>query len=213
MDDQHSAPNGTLRGNDPFVAPSFSLRNRMARGFWGLVWLLLFRPSPRMAHRWRAMLLRAFGAQLGPHVHIYPSVKVWAPWNLVCESHVGVGDGATLYSMAQISLGHHVVVSQGAHLCTGSHDIHSANFQLVTAPIRIEPYTWICAEAFIGPGVSSAEGCVIAARAVVMRSLKEEWAVWAGNPARRIALRRNSELIETNLSETKTALQDSGNSY
>lgn len=192
MGEPHRPALGTLQGNDPFVAPSFSLRNRMARGLWNFVWLLLFRPSPRVAHRWRAMLLRAFGARLGPHVHIYPSVKVWAPWNLVCESHVGVGDGATLYSMAQISLGHHAVVSQGAHLCTGSHDIHSANFQLVTAPIRIEPYTWICAEAFIGPSTSIAMGCVIGARAVLTRSVHEQWSVWAGNPARRISQRRHS---------------------
>lgn len=194
MNDRRHPPPGTLAGNDPTIEPSFSLQNRLMRALWNLVWALLFRPSPRLAHRWRAMLLRTFGAQLGPHVHIYPSVKVWAPWNLACESHVGVGDGANLYSMALISLGHHVVVSQGAHLCTGSHDIHSANFQLVASPIRIEPYVWICAEAFIGPGTSVAEGCIVGARSVVMRSLTEGWRVWVGNPARETSQRRNLKI-------------------
>ncbi len=35
-----------LQDNDPFTQPSFSLGNRAARALWGVVWLLLFRPSP-----------------------------------------------------------------------------------------------------------------------------------------------------------------------
>jgi len=42
---------------------------------------------------------------------------------------------------------------------------------------------WVCAEAFIGPGVRVPEGCVLGARAVVVKSIIEPWTVWAGNPA------------------------------
>ncbi len=172
-----------IQGNDPYIQASFSLSNRLLRMLRGITWLLLFKPSPRICHSWRAFLLRLFGAKLGVHVHVYPSAKIWAPWNLVIGNHVGIADGATVYSMALIQIGDYCVISQGAHLCAGSHDIDSVNFQLIAAPIVISPYTWVCAEAFIGPRVSIAEGCVLGARAVVMKSIDQAWSVWAGNPA------------------------------
>ncbi len=184
---QHSAP---ISNNDPFVNESFRLSNRLARGLWQFVWGLLFRPSPRILHGWRATLLRIFGAQIGPHVHVYSNVRIWAPWNLIIEGYVGVGEGAILYNMASISLGHHCVVSQGAHLCAGTHDIHSPNFQLQTEPIALAPFTWVCAEAFVGPGVCIAEGCVLGARAVVMKPISIPWSVWAGNPVRQLGMRK-----------------------
>lgn len=178
------------QGVDPTREASFTLANRLARATWNLVCLLLFRPSPRPLHAWRAFLLRLFGARLGPHVHVYPSVRIWAPWNLTVDAHSGIGDGAIVYNMAPIRIGHHCVVSQGAHLCGGSHDVDSADFQLVAGPIELEPHVWICAEAFVGLRVRIAEGVVVGARAVVTRDLPEAWSVYAGNPARRLRSRR-----------------------
>ncbi len=179
-----------VQGNDPTREASFSLGNRLGRAAWALAYALLFRPSPRPFHAWRALLLRLFGARIGPHVHVYPSVRVWAPWNLEIEGHAGVGDGAILYCMGPLRIGHHCVVSQGAHLCGGSHDVDSDNFQLVAGPIQLAPYVWICAEAFVCPDVRIAEGVVVGARSVVTRDIREPWTVHAGNPARRIRARR-----------------------
>jgi putative colanic acid biosynthesis acetyltransferase WcaF len=80
-------------------------------------------------------------------------------------------------------IGDDCVISQGAHLCGGSHDIDSANFQLISKTIKLEKNVWVCAEAFVGPGVTVAEGCVLGARAVVVKTIAEPWSVWAGNPA------------------------------
>lgn len=171
-----------VQDNDPYTQPSFSLRNRLARYAWGFVQVTLFRLSPRPLHFWRAMLLRMFGARLGANVHVYPGARIWAPWNLHVGDYVGVADGVTIYNIAPVEIGSRCVVSQGAYLCTGSHDIDSPNFQLIASPIRLGDYAWICAEAFVGPGVSVAEGCVLAARGVAVKSIKEPWTVWAGNP-------------------------------
>lgn len=172
-----------IKENDPFTGPSFSLGNRLKRALWGIVWLVFFFPSPRPFHLWRTLLLRLFGAKLGKNVHVYPNVKVWAPWLLTIGNRVGIADGVTLYNMAPIDIGENSVVSQGAYLCGGSHDIDSENFQLIAKPIILDKNVWVCAEAFIGPGVSVAEGSVLAARAVVVKSITEPWTVWAGNPA------------------------------
>ena len=172
-----------IQGNDPYTQPSFSFANRLNRLLWGVVWLLLFRPSPRPFHAWRSLLLRLFGAKIGEKVHVYPNVKVWHPSLLIIGDRVGIANGVNLYNMATVHIGDNCVVSQGAHLCTGTHDIDSANFQLITKPITLNAHVWVCAEAFIGPGVSIAEGCVVGARGVVVKSIADAWTVWAGNPA------------------------------
>lgn len=184
-----------IQGNNPFTGPSFSLSHRIRRQLWGVVWLLLFRPSPRPFHAWRNFLLRTFGATLGQHVHIYPSVKVWAPWNLAVGNYVGIGDGTNVYCMDRISIGDYAVISQGSHLCAGSHDFNSANFQLVTAPITIGSRVWLCADSFVGPGVTIADGSVVGARGVVSKSIFEPWCVWAGVPVKRVGTRDKTKVL------------------
>jgi putative colanic acid biosynthesis acetyltransferase WcaF len=178
-----------LKGIDPTTQPSFSLANRLTRLAWGMVYTLLFRPSPRPCHAWRAFLLRCFGARLGKACHVYPKAQIWAPWNLELEDHAGIAGDVICYSMAKIHLGERVVVSQGVHLCTGTHDYEDPNFQLYALPIVVGARAWLCAECFIGPGVTVGEGAVIGARSVVTKSMPE-WMVCAGNPCKPIKPRR-----------------------
>lgn len=163
--------------------PTFSFGNRFRRAIWNTVCALFFRPTPRTAHAWRAMILRMFGAKIGKHVHVYSKVSIWAPWNLIIEDYVGVANGANLYSMATIHLRARCVISQGAHLCSGTHDYEDSDFTLYALPITVGERAWICAEAFLGPGVEIGEGAVIGARAVVTKSMPE-WMVCAGNPCK-----------------------------
>lgn len=172
-----------IQGNDPFTASSFTYRNRLARLAWAIVYTMFFRFTPRAMHAWRNVLLRAFGAQLGQHVHIHGTARIWAPWNLCIADYVGVGEHVNIYNMALLDVGSYAVISQGTHLCAGSHDFNSQNFQLFAKPISIGAHTWICADAFVGPGVTIAEGCVLGARGVLMKSIATPWTVWAGNPA------------------------------
>jgi len=164
-----------------FTGPSFTLRNRFARVIWNAVCLLAFRFSPRPLHAWRAWILRCFGARLGRNCHIYPGAKIWAPWNLKCGDEVGVADGVILYNQAPIRLANRVVISQGSHLCTGTHNHESERFELVAQPIVVGERAWICAEVFVHPGVTIGEGAVIGARAVVTRNMPK-WMVCAGHP-------------------------------
>jgi len=168
--------------SDTYTGPSFSFRNRLARAVWNLVQATLFRWSPRPLHTWRAFLLRLFGARLGSRCHIYPGVMIWAPWNLTCGDEVGVADRAILYNQAPIHLGTRAVISQGAHLCTGTHDYNSPAFPLIAKSITVEAYAWVAAEAFVHPGVTIGEGAVLGARSVAPRDLNA-WAVYAGSPA------------------------------
>lgn len=162
-----------------------SLANKLGRVAWAAVWLLLFRPSPRILFGWRRFLLRCFGAQVGRNSRISPSVRVWAPWNLAVGTEAAIAHGVDCYCVAKLSLGDHATVSQYAFLCCASHDITDPNMGLTSAPIHIGDQAWVCAGAFIGPGLEIGQGAVVGARAVVTRNVPP-WVVVAGNPAKRI---------------------------
>jgi putative colanic acid biosynthesis acetyltransferase WcaF len=166
---------------DTFTGASFSLSNRIARVLWGLVNLILFRFSPKPLHEWRSFLLRCFGAKVGKGVHVYPGVKIWAPWNLDLGDGCGVANDAILYSQGKISIGSRSVISQGTNVCTGTHDYTKQGSPLITKPITIGDNVWVAAEAFIHPGVTIANGCVIGARSVVNNNMPE-WMVCTGHP-------------------------------
>lgn len=180
-----------LQGADLKSGPSFSFTNRAMRAAWGIAWLTLFRPTPRTANRWRQMVLSLFGAKLGRNFRIHGSSKVWAPWQLRVGDFVSVGEGVHFYNMAPITVGDRAVISQGSHLCAGTHDYNSPNFQLIAKPITIGADAWICTEAFIGPGVDVPAGCVVGARSVMTRTpVDGAWQVFAGNPVKKIKQRQ-----------------------
>ncbi|MGH9585889.1 MAG: putative colanic acid biosynthesis acetyltransferase, partial [Acidobacteriaceae bacterium] len=139
---------------DPTLIPQTSLKNRAGRLLWGVCHLLVYRPSPRACHAWRAMLLRAFGAKVGARCHFYPGSKVWAPWNLKCEDRVTFGDGSEIYNPSPIHFGSHAIVSQGAYVCGATHLYNRPQFEMISFPMTIGRYAWICARAIVGPGVN-----------------------------------------------------------
>ncbi|MFD1912805.1 hypothetical protein [Halodurantibacterium flavum] len=172
---------------------TFTLAHRAERALFLLVWAVLARWTPPGMARWRALILRAFGAEVGRGARVYGSARIWLPRNLTLGPGAVIGPRVTVYSMADIRLGAGAVVSQGAHLCCGSHDITSPGFELKTARIEIGPGAWVAAEAFVGPGVSMGEGAVLGARAVTFGDVPA-WEVWAGNPAKRLKNRPREAL-------------------
>ena len=174
---------------DPYLSASMPLSNRAARAVWSVAYTLLVRYSPRPCHAWRAAVLRLFGAQLGPDCHIYPGARIWAPWNLICENAVGIADGVTVYNPALIRLCSHSVISQDAYLCGATHDIDDPTFPMVSLPITVGRYAWVCARAVVCPGVHVGEGAVLAWAGVATHDL-EPWTVYGGVPAKVLRVRR-----------------------
>jgi putative colanic acid biosynthesis acetyltransferase WcaF len=175
-------------------ASPLTWRNKLGRALWGIVWLFLFRLSPRPCFGWRRWLLRCFGARLGTGVHVYPSCRVWAPWNLEMGDHSCLSFDVDCYCVNRIRIGAHATVSQYSYLCTASHDIQDPHMRLVTAPIDIGEGAWVCAGVFVAPGVVLGQGAVAAARAVVVKDV-EPWTVVGGNPAQFIRMRELRELV------------------
>ncbi|MER8423318.1 colanic acid biosynthesis acetyltransferase WcaF [Mesorhizobium sp. M1403] len=169
------------------AARKWSRRELAGRFFWDLS-RPLFAWSPRPFWGWRRAVLRLFGARIGREVHIYPTVRITIPWNLTIGDQSAVGDRAILYALGPISLGDRVTVSQGAHLCAGTHDYRDPTMPLEKRPIVIGSGAWICADAFIGPGVTVGASAIAGARSVVMKNVDEKTIV-VGNPAKKVGLR------------------------
>lgn len=159
-------------------------KHQIIRLLWNIVWTLFARPLPRSIGKgWKRFLLRCFGAQIHPTAHIYSSAKVYYPPNLIMEADSCMASEVNCYNVDIVRIGCNTIVSQGAFLCTASHNINSPQFPLITAPIILEDQVWVGAEAFVGMGVTIGQGAVVGARTAVFRDVKP-WVVVGGNPAR-----------------------------
>ena len=162
-------------------ARKWSRREQLGRVLWGLA-QPLFRFSPRPCWGWRRWLLRCFGAEVGRHVQIHARVRIEIPWNLEIGDWSAIGFDALVYNLGRVRIGQRATISHRAHLCAGTHDFNDPALPLEKRPITIRDDAWVCAEAFVGPGVEVGAGAVVGARAVVVQNV-EAWTIVAGNPA------------------------------
>lgn len=159
-----------------------SNKNKIIRTIWIACYVLFFRIVPTPFHGLRCFVLRMFGAKVGKRVHVYPDVSIWAPWNLEIDDYSCLGRKVVCYSVDKVIIGRKVVVSQGSHLCTATHDYTDRKFPLLTAPIVLKDEVWLAAECFVGPGVVANASSMAGSRAVVTKDMEEN-AIYTGNPA------------------------------
>ena len=150
---------------------------------WWLVQAIAFPLSLHNFNGFRCWLLRLFGAQIGTDVLIRPTARVTYPWKLVIGDYSWIGDDVVLYSLEKISIGSHCVISQKCYLCTGSHDIESSTFDLLTAPITIGNGAWLATDCFVAPGVTIGANTVIGARSSVFTDISSAQVAF-GTPCR-----------------------------
>ncbi len=169
--------------SNPKVQPGFRGRPAWFVQSWWIVQSLFFHTSPQFMYGWRRFLLRAFGARIGKGVLIRPSVSVTYPWKVSIGDWSWIGDGVTLYSLGEITIGDHAVVSQQSYLCTGSHDYNRISFDLYAVPIHVESEAWVASQVFVGPGVTIGCGAIVGAASVVLTDVPAGM-ICAGYPAK-----------------------------
>lgn len=173
--DQYDA-SGFVRGRPLWV-----------EALWWLMQAALVRSwIPGAAHR--QYLLRLFGARIGEGVTIKPGVRVKFPWRLQIGDHTWIGEDVWIDNLAPVKIGSHCCMSQGAYLCTGSHNWSRQRFDLTVRPIEIKDQAWVCAKAVVAPGVTIAEGSVLSLGSVATGNLGA-WGLYSGVPAKRIKAR------------------------
>ena len=145
--------------------------SHMREGLWILCKCLFFLNGFPWPSALRVFWLRLFGARVGKNVVIRSGVNISFPWRFMAGDHVWIGEDVFILSLAPVTLGSQVCVSQRAFLCTGSHDWRRQGFDLQVRPIVVESEVWIAAQVFIGPGTTIGWGSVISAGTVLLKTV------------------------------------------
>ncbi|NOX99946.1 MAG: colanic acid biosynthesis acetyltransferase WcaF [Verrucomicrobia bacterium] len=152
------------------------------RVFWYGVSRLFFETRLPWPYAIKRSLLSLFGCRLRDGLIIKPDVKIKYPWFLDIGAHCWIGEGVWIDNLCQVTLGDHVVLSQGAYLVTGSHDYKKSTFNLILDPIEIKSGAWIAAKSIVCPGVTIGACSVLTAGSVATKNLKSH-SIHSGNPA------------------------------
>ena len=180
------------RFNRPRPHQDYYQRSVVLVQLWWIVQATLFAWSPQFFYGWRAFLLRLFGARIGKGIKIRPTARVTLPWKVTLGDYCLIGDDVVLYSLDNIEIGEHTVISQRSYICTGTHDLERVSFDLITQPVKIADQVWIAANVFVAPGVSIGQGCVVGVSSTVFDDLPEGMICY-GSPAKPVKPRKIPE--------------------
>lgn len=170
----------------PIQSSSMPVSEKFKNKLWGIVNVVCFRYTPSITgffRKWRVILLRAFGANLSNSASIHPKARIDYPWRLSMGDQSSLGANSWAYCLDNISIGENSCIGENVFLLTGSHDISSPNFELVTKPINIGNGVWVATGSYVLPGVSLSDLSVVAANSTVVKSTTENDVV-GGNPAK-----------------------------
>lgn len=170
----------------------YSFSEYLRKFLWEWVQRTFIRFSFRRAEGWRRFWLRRFGARISDTCKIKPTTIIRHPWLLTMGEYSVLAEDVEVYNLGPVEIGDHSVVSHQAYLCAGTHDYTRPDLPLLRPPIRIGSGVWVCAKAFIGPGVSVGDNAIVGACAVVTRDVPEGVIV-QGNPASVVKRRPVSE--------------------
>ena len=118
------------------------------------------------------------------NVTINYASRIQAGRNFSCNS------GTYINAVGGVVIGDNVLVGANVVISTGKHYLGS-NFgsiletPVIELPINIGSGVWIGANVTVLPGITIADGCIIGANSVLLRSTDQN-EIWAGVPAKKI---------------------------
>ena len=157
-------------------------RGLVLRTCWYLTNVIVFKSAIVIPFGFKQAVLRLFGAKIGQNVVIKPSVNIKYPWNLEVGDNSWIGEEVWIDSLAKVTIGKNVCVSQGAYLCAGSHDWSKVGFDLKIAEIALNDGCWVCAKAIVMGGSLVSSHSIVTAGSV-LSGTTESYGIYSGNPA------------------------------
>ena len=161
------------------------------------LWLyrvLVSRLPETRAFGFKAWLLRWCGAEVGRNVRINSSAVVSGTARLRIGDNVWIGPDCRIYPTGEgdVTIGSNVDIAPEVMIVTGSHEVavegERAAGRGCSAPVVVGDGCWLCARATVFKGVCIPPRTVVAAGAVVVRSVSDRpGGMWAGVPAKAVA--------------------------
>ena len=144
----------------------------------------------RFHSKWLLFVLRLMGADVGRGVTIYPGANIYNQSKLKIGNDVFINDGFWCNAKGEVVVGDDVIMGPNVVIHSSNHNYMDVAVIIrkqghTDAPVRINKNVWIGANVVILPGVEVVERAVIAAGAVVTKSIVEP-GVYAGVPAKKI---------------------------
>lgn len=173
--------------DSPYDSP-WSLRQRLKMMIWSYVWILLCSWTPKPANQWRLFWLKLFGCKIYGKPFVHQRARIQIPWNLILHDHACLGDRANAYTLGVIEIFEHATVGQEVYLCTGTHNFHKPEMNLITSKITINKNVFIGVRAIIMPGIIIGENAIIGSGSLVTKNVEKNTIV-GGNPAKFIKYR------------------------
>lgn len=141
---------------------------------------------------WRMAAYRKLGVRIDSGSSILMSTELYAAQEISIGKSTVINQHCYLDGRGGLIIGDNVNISSHVLLVSGSHDISDPFFYGYSSGIVIEDYVWLCTRSTVLAGVTVGRGAVVAAGAIVTKSI-EPFAVVAGVPARKIG-ERNPDL-------------------
>lgn len=173
---------------NPVQTTPYSISYKIKSRLWGIINSTIFRWTPFFMRKTRIALLKAFGAHIDWNCSISNAAKIVDPWNLTMGRLSSIDEDCCIRCRGVIIIGEKTCISRGVDILSGSHNIYSKNFELITAPIIIGSNVWIATKSMVGKGIKIGDGSVVAAYSNVIQDV-EPWTVVGGNPAKFIKKR------------------------
>jgi acetyltransferase-like isoleucine patch superfamily enzyme len=131
---------------------------------------------------------RVMQVELAPGVFIHSGLWLDCRRQLVIGENSVINQRCRLDARGFITIGKNVSISPEVHIITADHDISTDDIGGRERPVTIGDFVFVGSRAMILPGVAIGEGAVVAAGAVVTKSVESRDIV-AGIPARKIGMR------------------------
>ena len=138
---------------------------------------------------WKRRLLCWAGAKIGKDVKINSAAVFSGNGDLSIGDEVWIGAGSVIMPVApaRVAIGSHVDIGPGVMILTGSHEIDPDGLHIggrgTAKSVTVGDGCWLGARVTILPGATLAEKTLVAAGAVVTKSVDEPCSLVAGVPA------------------------------
>jgi len=145
------------------------------------------------SHIFRKTAYRLAGIKIGKGSTIHMFANFYQPKNIEIGEDTIIGDRCFLDGRAKLKIGSHTAIASQVLIYNSQHDIDSLDFKPIEKPVEIDDYVFIGPRSIVLPGVKIGKGAVVAAGAVVTKSVPA-MSVVGGVPAKEIRKRRVKKL-------------------
>lgn len=176
---------------NPIQTNTTSKLQKINNILWLFINKTIFRITPQyfsIFRKFRVLCLKIFGAKIEWDVSIHPTAIIEYPWNITIKNKSSIGAKCWIYAMAPIIINKFSCIGNEVKILTGTHDINSTTFDLITKPVSIGEGCWVSTAATILPGINIGNYCVIGTNSVVTKDTND-YDVYCGNPAKFIKKR------------------------